>query len=236
MEWSEEILMKLINAYRKKPILWHHLHNDRFKKQLKADAWYEIAAEMDIPLEQCKKKLESLLGSYRRERCRTRNSMNEGKESSEVYKSKWFAYKAFGFLKGRSLPTNKAEVLDGDKEETLLQTEELEDEEVQLKRSYEDSIQNEEPLATPKPPKRLKIRDIRSENSKLLADAFQLLQNATAMIATPPEDDEVSAFFKYVATKVKSFPPEIKRGVQKAVFDILMKADEGIYECASEND
>ncbi|XP_014271702.1 uncharacterized protein [Halyomorpha halys] len=232
MEWSEEDLLKLIDVYRSKPILWDPEHSGRYKKRLKEEAWREIEDTMNIPVNECKRKIGVLLASNRRERNKVKSSL----KSSEVYKSKWFAYKAFGFLKGRSLPTNKAEVLDGDKEETLLQTEELEDEEVQLKRSYEDSIQNEEPLATPKPPKRLKIRDIRSENSKLLADAFQLLQNATAMIATPPEDDEVSAFFKYVATKVKSFPPEIKRGVQKAVFDILMKADEGIYECASEND
>lgn len=45
MVWSEENSLKLIDAYRKKSLLWDLQHKDRFKKPLKADAWREIGAD-----------------------------------------------------------------------------------------------------------------------------------------------------------------------------------------------
>ena len=79
MEWSEENLIKLIDAYRNKSLLWDPQHKNHFKKPLKADAWREIGAEMDMSADQCKKKVISLLSSYRREKSKIKSSQGTGK-------------------------------------------------------------------------------------------------------------------------------------------------------------
>lgn len=82
MEWSEETLLKLIDAYRKQTILWDPRHKDHYKKHLKADAWREISTDMDICKDECRKKVISLLSSYRREKSKIKSTQGTGKGKS----------------------------------------------------------------------------------------------------------------------------------------------------------
>lgn len=79
MEWSNENTLKLINVYRTKSLLWDPKHVNHFKKPMKEDAWREIESEMNISAENCKKKMISLLSSYRREKSKVKNSQGTGK-------------------------------------------------------------------------------------------------------------------------------------------------------------
>ncbi|XP_049795812.1 uncharacterized protein LOC126210586 [Schistocerca nitens] len=69
---------------------------------MKADAWREISAEMDVSVDQCRKKIP-LLSSYRREKGKLKNSMGSGKGRDDVYVSRWFAYDAFKFVEDRDV-------------------------------------------------------------------------------------------------------------------------------------
>ncbi|GFT77808.1 MADF domain-containing protein, partial [Nephila pilipes] len=103
MEWSDENVLELIRIYKTKSILWDLKHEDRSKKNLKKDAWEEISAEMNISVDQCKRKITSMLASYRREKNKIKSNKDTGNGKNENYESRWFAYEALAFLGDRDL-------------------------------------------------------------------------------------------------------------------------------------
>ena len=56
MEWTEEKCFELINVYQKKELLWKAKHSQHFNKIKKQDAWEEISRNLNIDVEECKKK------------------------------------------------------------------------------------------------------------------------------------------------------------------------------------
>jgi hypothetical protein len=68
MEWNQEKTLLLIGSYRNKPILWDPRDAQHHNKLKKHDAWQDLAREMEITEEECKRKITSLLTSLRREK------------------------------------------------------------------------------------------------------------------------------------------------------------------------
>jgi len=68
MEWTDNDCIQLINLYKLKPILWDptHPHYKMGKKNI--DFWLEIRQEINQGVNETEKKMESLLGSFRKER------------------------------------------------------------------------------------------------------------------------------------------------------------------------
>jgi hypothetical protein len=59
------------------------MHFNKIKKQ---DAWQELGKEMNRPVDECKKKMDNLLSSLRREKMKMRKSRGTGKgECSESW-------------------------------------------------------------------------------------------------------------------------------------------------------
>jgi hypothetical protein len=79
MEWTNENALFLIAEYEKSEILWNPRHQQYFNTIKKEDAWNEIACKLKFPVEELKKKMESLKGSFRRERSRIKSRMGTGK-------------------------------------------------------------------------------------------------------------------------------------------------------------
>lgn len=78
MEWTEENLLRLIDIYKQYPVLWNPANEDYYKKPKKLDAWKEISSQMGAAEEDCKKKVISLLSSFRREKSREKTSTGSG--------------------------------------------------------------------------------------------------------------------------------------------------------------
>lgn len=79
--WTEEGLLQLIELYKEHSVLWNPKDLNYFRKEKKIDAWKEIAR---LSLghkseESCKKKIVSLLASYRKERNKEKASQGTGK-------------------------------------------------------------------------------------------------------------------------------------------------------------
>ncbi|CAL1298678.1 unnamed protein product [Larinioides sclopetarius] len=141
MEWPEEFSLKLIQAYRKKRLLWDVTHKSHYKKNLKADAWKEISDEMNVSVILCQKKMLSLQSSYRRERKKVNCFKAAGKQGVE---SSWFGYEAFKFLEDEDLPqkeytleTDKIIKIEDDIEAEVLPLYEMEQETVQTEQQIE---------------------------------------------------------------------------------------------------
>ena len=70
MEWSNEKSLQLIDLYRGHECLWNPKIVDYKNRVKKVDAWNEICTQFVPKLDviELKKKMESLLSSFRRER------------------------------------------------------------------------------------------------------------------------------------------------------------------------
>jgi hypothetical protein len=60
MEWSKQDVIKLIDQYRTRNVIWGPKNTDHFNKIKKQDAWEEIAKEMNRSADDCKKKMKYL--------------------------------------------------------------------------------------------------------------------------------------------------------------------------------
>ena len=70
-EWKQLFEMdslELIFLYQDKPVIWEPKNPEYFLKNLKNDAWSEIAQLLGRDVEECKNKMISLLASHRREK------------------------------------------------------------------------------------------------------------------------------------------------------------------------
>lgn len=93
-----------------------------------------------------------------------------------------------------------------------------------------DNIQNaQETTSDIQKPKRLKKQDLQQS---LMTDAMDLMKTAVNKLKTPYSDtpEEVKTFGNYIISKMKSYLEETRKGVEHAIFDILIKADTGYYE------
>jgi len=79
MEWTQESAIELIELYKRKEIIWDPKHPMHFNKIRKHDAWEELEKEMNRPSDECKKKMENLLSSLRREKMKTEKNSGTGK-------------------------------------------------------------------------------------------------------------------------------------------------------------
>ncbi|KAJ8886851.1 hypothetical protein PR048_013063 [Dryococelus australis] len=68
----------------------------------KHDAWVDIVKVIGCPVVEAKKKMESLLGSYRRERAKAKSSM--GTDREELYQCRWFAFESMVLIIDRDEP------------------------------------------------------------------------------------------------------------------------------------
>ncbi|XP_018580150.1 uncharacterized protein LOC108917849 [Anoplophora glabripennis] len=209
MEWSSEASLALIDEYKRHPVLWDSRHQSYSSKVQKQEAWEDIALNMQMDLLEVKQKMNSLLGSFRREKSR----MRRVKEGSSVYCSKWFAFEKMQFL----LREDETDSL-GIK---------LEDE--------EDSIFDElrfplnEPQETVPSDKRAS-----TGYASPLRRAKKLLKPVPADpviedLSIFPQD-EYAAFGNYIACKLRKFDPRSRAFVEHAINNILFEADMGKYD------
>nr|CAH7767970.1 unnamed protein product [Callosobruchus chinensis] len=68
MEWNNDNVLELINAYRVRPVLWNSLDPYYKNKNKKEDAWRELADMLTTDTAEIKKKMQTLLASFRREK------------------------------------------------------------------------------------------------------------------------------------------------------------------------
>lgn len=85
--WNEEKVFELIENYKKMPVIWDPKNKEYYKKHLKEDAWAEIGSVMGTTGDICKKKMVTILASWRREKAKENKSRGTGKGRDEVYES-----------------------------------------------------------------------------------------------------------------------------------------------------
>lgn len=96
MEWTDEKVLVLIEEYKSRPGLWEPNHPHYKYVNRKNDYWRSLANAVQTNVAEVKRKVNSLLASFRRERAKVKKT--SGKSSKQVFESNWFAYSSMVFL------------------------------------------------------------------------------------------------------------------------------------------
>lgn len=87
-DWTNENVLRLIEIYRSKEIIWNPAIKNHFNKTLKNDVWKEIASELSdyiataITSNDRKNKMFSINAAYRRGKMKIRKSVGTGSGKS----------------------------------------------------------------------------------------------------------------------------------------------------------
>ncbi|XP_037293607.1 uncharacterized protein LOC119189060 [Manduca sexta] len=180
MLWDPNNVLKFIDLYHNRVILWDPKHKHRYNRKLKHDAWVEISKVMNCPIADLKKKLESLQAQLRREKSQMRKSAVQ----DEDYISSWYAYDHLKFLLNRNDSSRmKAKRLQ-DNENSTTSIEQSEDEQFD---NAEYEI--EEPV-------KIEFQPIDDPTENLEYEHTSMEQNASI-----PQNKFVQPIFKQPSTK-----------------------------------
>ncbi|XP_069688554.1 uncharacterized protein [Periplaneta americana] len=209
-EWTKEGVIEFIDAYRRKEIIWNPKHPSHFNKIRKQDAWEELAKEVKRPVDECKRKMECLLSSLRREKVKIKKSNGAGRERDEVYKSSWFAYESMSFI------------MDKNKPRPIQNGIETQEAQVQLSQAQKGNppVQPDKYLPPPPPRKKKKVENQRLEK------AFQLL----TAYSNQTINDECQHFGNMVAAKLRNFNDSVRCVIESEIMAIFIKANRGFYD------
>lgn len=89
-DWTEDLCIRLIHEYRKRPILWDPKDPFFFKKAMKPEAWEGIAEAINMPADLCKHKMVILQSSFRREKSKIMQSIRDSPGKVSCYMLKIF--------------------------------------------------------------------------------------------------------------------------------------------------
>jgi len=95
-----------------RPILWDPTDRQYKMGKKKLDFWTEISKELKLDVNEVRKKMDSLLASFRRERQREASSGRSGAGTDEIYHSKWFAFEEMKFLNDKFKPRITKDTID----------------------------------------------------------------------------------------------------------------------------
>ncbi|KAL4091676.1 hypothetical protein QTP88_026329 [Uroleucon formosanum] len=99
--WSKDKIINLIELYENASCLWDTKSSDYKNKIKHTDAFIDIANKLNFKEHEVRKKIESLLTQYRREKKAL--VLKSGLSSDDV-KTPWYAYKYFHFLTNKNTP------------------------------------------------------------------------------------------------------------------------------------
>src|SRR5215470_10435319 len=94
--WSNSRSLELIELYRRYEVLWNPISDDYKDRNKKSDAWDVIAKEMNAERSDIERKMRNLLCHFYRESRKVSKSKS-GSGISDVYESKWFAFRSLLF-------------------------------------------------------------------------------------------------------------------------------------------
>ncbi|XP_035826724.1 uncharacterized protein LOC101860181 [Aplysia californica] len=103
-DWDKDRCFRLLEEYENYTELWDTRNDLYYSKSRKNDCWEAISVTMNCHVDEAKRKMESLLASFRREKSKAKKIIALGLErgTHEVYESKWFAFDKMSFLMDRS--------------------------------------------------------------------------------------------------------------------------------------
>lgn len=219
--WSVEKTISLIQAYELHPLLWNpseKLYKNKYKRN---DAIMEIASDMGCSVLDVKKKLESVLAQYRREK---KNVTKSGMATSDR-KKPWWGLKYLRFLDDKYTPNRTTTSSD-----TFKVTEEdnMEEEVSQATEAREDDAPiNDRPSSSCNksfklPPNKKSRKEKQDEAYKIMKECYE------GMNCPDNHRDEFSIYGEAVAARIRKLTNPV------AICILKNKIDNAIFEAELE--
>lgn len=98
MEWDIEEVYKVIGLYKKHSCLWDRRSRHYKNSHLKNNAWNAISKEMDIPVDEVKRKVKNLRSAYLLEKKKVDESGKTALSPLDVHRPHLFYYDKMCFL------------------------------------------------------------------------------------------------------------------------------------------
>ncbi|XP_017774374.1 PREDICTED: uncharacterized protein LOC108561092 isoform X2 [Nicrophorus vespilloides] len=238
IEWDNDDTLMLIREYAKHPLLWNTRDKWHFNKIKKFNAWYSIAKACNVNIDDARKKMQSLQGSFRRERAKGKIIVGIGKEAKEVYKSKWFAFKHLLFLLDEpNEPTNNTEKIRNDIEDVSVG---IESPEYALYEALNSNIKN-----TDNWNQHINKEIDRFENVEDIENRLKALKTVTpnpqknvknhreevhSSYQTRPPEDPTMIYASHLTNKLKQFEGRTRSYLEHAINQLVFEAEMGMYD------
>ncbi|XP_063548097.1 uncharacterized protein LOC134755473 [Cydia strobilella] len=247
-DWTEELCIKLIHEYRKRPMLWDPKDPFFFKKAMKPEAWEGIGAALNMPPDVCKHKMVILSSSFRREKSKIMHSIRASPDDA-TYTSTWFAFEEMAFLIDKESERKR--------QTTGMLDDGCDDGPTAIKKSLIEHY-NEKKTESKKKSKKSTTSKIGTVHPNVFAkanlnqvtastvDVATSVSSPVQVAASPPttvppllpipnrqRDDtleEIKSFTNFIAYKMKKYSESTKNSVQQAICDIIFKADQNVYD------
>ncbi|XP_038222574.1 uncharacterized protein LOC119840133 [Zerene cesonia] len=223
LEWTNNQVIRLINEYKNRPMLWDPNHELFRVQTAKYEAWSEIAQMFDMHVTDLRKKFNSIFASHRREKAKVRFGTH----------SNWFLYDHLSFLPSHVNNTSKTGstvvVKTGEDQEGEEDSEIDLDNELDV--SHEEIIIKNEPEVTT-PPKKVTLyrkprpRIVRhivkpKNNERQLSEAMKIIKTSTVS----KRKDECDSFGEYIAVSLRKHDERTRSMIKQAINNILFEQE-----------
>ena len=108
--WIDAQISKLIDLCEERYCIWDITHMNYRHREMKSQAFQEIADELGIEKADCQDKWNTLRGQFRREQ-HSINHTRSGQGADEAYKCTWKFYEALSFLTPTLTPISSSDTL-----------------------------------------------------------------------------------------------------------------------------
>ncbi|XP_048004302.1 uncharacterized protein LOC125240448 [Leguminivora glycinivorella] len=247
-DWTEELCIRLIHEYKKRPILWDPRDPFFFKKAMKPEAWEGIGAVLNLPADMCKHKMVILQSSFRREKSKIMQSIRDSAGDAN-YTSTWFAFEEMAFLinkdseRKRHTTQLSADSEDGPSAIKKSLLEHYIEKSAENKKKHKNSLTTNVVKVLPNIcPKKLNVSQTSHNRANVTSTVASPVQVASPPATMPPKVpapsrlqgdetlEEIKSFTNFIAFKMKKYSETTKNYVQQAICDIIFKADQHIYD------
>ncbi|GFT09538.1 MADF domain-containing protein [Nephila pilipes] len=236
MDWSNDHCIELIDAYKKRDVLWNPKHPFYNSKNKKNDAWNEIAEQMQLDEKTVRQKMNSLLGSFRAQRSKGKRLIGTGKGATEVYNSKWFAFEHMKFLLDKDEPRStfdcQSDMYELSTMNSPLPFRQTDDEYLEETIDPESVSITESGNNTDSEsgPPRFAVKAAERETPRLLLKRRKLSEDPRIGETKRMADDRFDNFGKYIASKMRLYSRTTEITVEHHINEILYQADLGMFD------
>ncbi|VVC90785.1 unnamed protein product [Leptidea sinapis] len=212
--WSTEETFKFLNLYRNESVIWDINKMEHKDKSRIKEAWDRIVKEMNIPLEELKRKKEGLMATFRQ---------HYRKKQKIGYKPIWMYYDVMEeFLETIYEP--KITYYEEEKDSDPLSgfPEKLADD-------NDEDDEGEIYLLEEKTPKKRRmspnheLQQATSQMSYAFNVLNETLQAKASSIVKECKDDESDLYGKLIAKKLKQFPDSERQEIMYEIDGLLLK-------------
>ncbi|XP_054007409.1 uncharacterized protein LOC128891708 [Hylaeus anthracinus] len=235
MDWSNETTLLFIELYKKNTCLWNPMDKNYKLRCVKNNAWKDICSVVKCSPHEARRKLESLLASFRRER---NKELRTG-----TYRSSWFAFRSMQFLMNKFQPsytgkspleknTPTSEDSHTDEEDSTVECSHIPDERsnVEVKcdekatsSAASNKIEKRKEFASPR---KLLLKRKKFIQDPQMERAYRIIEET---VSKRTARDASTIFGEHVTMKHRSYNRHTQSVVEHLISNILFDADMGKY-------